>query len=62
MLCSFIEKMNLKNDGFSPANVALLVGHCPEYQRVAGSIPGQGTCMPRLLAQSLVVGVQEEVD
>ena len=39
------NKINGENSHSSLADVAPLVGYCPTNRRVAGSMPGQGTCL-----------------
>ena len=36
---------SLKMCPLSPGQVAQWLQHCPVHQKVAGSIPGQGTCL-----------------
>ena len=40
-----MEKHDERTTNTALANVAQLVGCCPASQKVAGSIPGQGTCL-----------------
>ena len=44
-VCFFFFFLNIKNVCWDPAGVAQWIEHWPANQRVAGSIPSQGTCL-----------------